>query len=75
MRRSDLPQRKDVSPVLRVASLGHAMVAFVNGEFVGAAHGSNIEKSFVLENPVKLKPGNNNITLLASLMGLPVINY
>ncbi|XP_065867178.1 beta-galactosidase 13-like [Euphorbia lathyris] len=71
LRRSDLPQRKDISTVLQVASLGHAMVAFVNGEFVGAAHGSNIEKSFVLEKGVKLKPGTNTITLLASLMGLP----
>lgn len=31
----DLSMRKDILPVLRVASLGHAMLAFVNGEFVG----------------------------------------
>ncbi|CAN0878841.1 Beta-galactosidase 13 [Linum grandiflorum] len=56
---------------LEVASLGHAMVAFVNGEFVGAAHGSHDNKSFVLKAPVGLKPGSNSVTLLGSLMGLP----
>ncbi|KAJ6365332.1 hypothetical protein OIU76_030161 [Salix suchowensis] len=36
--RNDLSARKDINPVLRVASLGHAMVAFVNGEFIGNYH-------------------------------------
>ena len=27
--------RSDILPVLQVASLGHAMAAFVNGEYVG----------------------------------------
>ncbi|KAJ9189571.1 hypothetical protein P3X46_000846 [Hevea brasiliensis] len=67
----DLPKRKDIRPVLRVASLGHAMLAFINGEFAGSAHGSNVEKSFILQKPVNLKPGNNTIALLGSLMGLP----
>ncbi|XP_015581880.2 beta-galactosidase 13-like [Ricinus communis] len=67
----DLSLRKDIRPVLRVASLGHAMIAFVNGEFIGSAHGSQIEKSFVLQKPVTLKPGVNTITLLGSLVGLP----
>jgi hypothetical protein len=31
-------ERKRINPVLRVASLGHAMVAFVNGEFIGNYH-------------------------------------
>ncbi|KAJ6402974.1 hypothetical protein OIU84_014979 [Salix udensis] len=69
--RNDLSARKDINPVLRVASLGHAMVAFVNGEFIGSAHGSQIEKSFVLQRSVKLKPGINFVTLLGSLVGLP----
>ncbi|KAF9684487.1 hypothetical protein SADUNF_Sadunf04G0123300 [Salix dunnii] len=69
--RNDLSARKDIHPVLRVASLGHAMVAFVNGEFIGSAHGSQIEKSFVLQRSVKLKPGINFVTLLGSLVGLP----
>ncbi|XP_050231196.1 beta-galactosidase 13-like [Mercurialis annua] len=71
LNRRDLQMRKDIGHVLRVASLGHAMLAFVNGKFVGAAHGNNIEKSFVLQKSVNLKPGNNTITLLGSLMGFP----
>ncbi|XP_021629045.2 beta-galactosidase 13 [Manihot esculenta] len=67
----DLSVRRDILPVIRVASLGHAMVAFINGEYIGSAHGSQIEKSFVLQKPVELKPGVNNITLLGSLVGLP----
>lgn len=67
----DLPWKHDIKPVLRVASLGHAMVAFVNGEFVGSRHGSNIEKSFVLQKPIPLKSGANSISLLAMLVGLP----
>lgn len=31
----DLPWRDNVSPVLMIASLGHSLVAFVNGEYVG----------------------------------------
>ncbi|KAJ6409928.1 hypothetical protein OIU84_009424 [Salix udensis] len=69
--RRDMNERKRINPVLRVASLGHAMVAFVNGEFVGSAHGSQIEKSFVLQHSVDLKPGINFVTLLGTLVGLP----
>ncbi|XP_056169560.1 beta-galactosidase 11-like [Syzygium oleosum] len=67
----DLPMRKDIKPVLRVASLGHAMLAFVNGEFVGSSHGSHIDKSFVLQKPIVLKPGVNHISLLGSTVGFP----
>ncbi|XP_057966485.1 beta-galactosidase 11-like [Malania oleifera] len=67
----DLPMRRDIKPVLRVASLGHAMLAFVNDEFVGCGHGNNIEKSFVLQKPVNLRPGTNHIALLAMTVGFP----
>ncbi|KAJ8766980.1 hypothetical protein K2173_012488 [Erythroxylum novogranatense] len=67
----DLSLRKDILPVLRVASLGHSMLAFVNGVLIGSAHGSQVEKSFVLQHPVTLKPGVNTITLLGNLVGLP----
>ncbi|CAM8981344.1 unnamed protein product [Rhodiola kirilowii] len=69
--RFDMPMRQDVTPVLRVASLGHAMIAFVNGEYVGAAHGSNVEKNFVHQKPVKLKQGTNHIAMLGILIGFP----
>ena len=31
----DLPMRSDINPVLQIANLGHSMVAFVNGEYIG----------------------------------------
>lgn len=64
--------KKNVSPVLRVASLGHGIHAYVNGEYAGSAHGSKIEKSFVFQRAVSLKEGENHIALLGYLVGLPV---
>ncbi|PSS12101.1 Beta-galactosidase [Actinidia chinensis var. chinensis] len=69
--RSDLPMRHDILPVLQVASLGHAILAFVNGEYIGFGHGSNVEKSFVFSKPVNLTPGDNHIALLGMSVGLP----
>ncbi|XP_009631007.1 beta-galactosidase 13-like [Nicotiana tomentosiformis] len=71
LNRHDLPMRPDILPVMSIASMGHALAAFVNGEFVGFAHGNNIEKSFVFQKPVILKPGTNHITLLAETVGFP----
>ncbi|KAL0383935.1 UNVERIFIED_CONTAM: Beta-galactosidase 13 [Sesamum radiatum] len=65
----DLPMRSDISPILQVASLGHALLSFVNGEYVGFGHGSNVEKSHVFKKSIKLKPGVNHITLLAMTVG------
>ncbi|KAK6916725.1 Beta-galactosidase jelly roll domain [Dillenia turbinata] len=67
----DLPFRKFAVPILQVASLGHALHAFVNGEYVGSDHGSHVEKSFVFRKPIKLKSGVNHIALLGNLVGLP----
>ncbi|XP_057783214.1 beta-galactosidase 13-like [Salvia miltiorrhiza] len=67
----DLPMRHDDLPVLEVASLGHALLAFVNGQYVGFGHGSNVEKSHVFKKPVSFKAGVNNITLLAMTVGFP----
>ncbi|GAV62903.1 Glyco_hydro_35 domain-containing protein/Gal_Lectin domain-containing protein [Cephalotus follicularis] len=69
--RNDLPFRKDILPVIRVQSLGHAMLAFINGEYVGTAHGSHDEKSFVFQTSIKLKTGRNQIAFLGILVGLP----
>ena len=68
----DLPFKKNIIPVLVVASLGHAMVGFVNGKYVGTVHGKHVEKSFVFEKPIELQAGVNNITLLAMTVGFPV---
>ncbi|KAF3440327.1 hypothetical protein FNV43_RR18611 [Rhamnella rubrinervis] len=69
--RYDLPFREDIVPVLLVANLGHLMHAFVNEEYVGSAHGSNVEKSFVFQKPAKLKLGTNHIALLGATVGFP----
>ncbi|KAL2329060.1 hypothetical protein Fmac_022487 [Flemingia macrophylla] len=67
----DLPKKNDVSPVLRILSLGHALLAFVNREFIGSKHGSHEEKSFEFQKPVKFKIGVNEIAILACTVGLP----
>ncbi|RVW38626.1 Beta-galactosidase 13 [Vitis vinifera] len=67
----DLPMKKDIIPVLQISNLGHAMLAFVNGNFIGSAHGSNVEKNFVFRKPVKFKAGTNYIALLCMTVGLP----
>lgn len=64
--------RKDIRPVLSLTSLGHVMYAFVNGEFVGYAHGTNIDKAFSSHKTCNLKVGVNHITLLSMTVGLPV---
>ncbi|CAI9104745.1 OLC1v1003486C1 [Oldenlandia corymbosa var. corymbosa] len=67
----DLPMKADILPVLQVLSLGHALSAFINGEYVGFQHGNNIEKSFVFQKPISLKPGVNEILLLGNTVGFP----
>ncbi|GMI73372.1 beta-galactosidase 13 [Hibiscus trionum] len=69
--RRDLPMKKGVLPVLRVASFGHGIHAYVNGKCIGTAHGSKVEKDFVFQKPVELKEGSNRIALLGFLVGLP----
>ncbi|KHN33673.1 Beta-galactosidase 13 [Glycine soja] len=67
----DMSMKPGVLPVLRVMSLGHSMVAFVNGDIVGTAHGTHEEKSFEFQTPVLLRVGTNYISLLSSTVGLP----
>lgn len=69
--RHDLPMRPDILPVLQIASMGHALAAFVNGEYIGFGHGNNIDKGFVFQKPIVLRPGINTITILAETVGFP----
>ncbi|CAN4107357.1 unnamed protein product [Withania somnifera] len=71
LNRHDLPMRPDIVTVLQIASMGHALLAFVNGQYVGFGHGNNIEKTFVFRQPIVLKQGNNDISILAELVGFP----
>ena len=36
----DLPMRPDILPVIQIQSLGDALLAFVNGEYIGEIHHS-----------------------------------
>ncbi|KAK8582514.1 hypothetical protein V6N13_069291 [Hibiscus sabdariffa] len=67
----DLPIKKDVIPTLRVASEGHGIHAFINGEYIGTEHGSKVEKNFVFQKPAPFKEGNNHIAILSFVVGLP----
>ncbi|PON89990.1 Glycoside hydrolase [Trema orientale] len=67
----DLPMRPDILPVLRISSLGHALHAFVNGEYMGSGHGSHEEKGFVFQTAITLKAGTNHIAVLGMTVGLP----
>ncbi|KAJ9549053.1 hypothetical protein OSB04_021596 [Centaurea solstitialis] len=67
----DLPMRPDIYPVIQIQSLGDALLAFVNGEYVGFGHGSHVENSFTFSKPVSFKPGANHISILAMTVGLP----
>ncbi|KAK1559177.1 hypothetical protein Q3G72_011538 [Acer saccharum] len=57
----DLPFKQNIKPVLVVTSLGHAMVGFVNGKYIGTAHIKHVEKSFVFEKTIKLHTRVNHI--------------
>ncbi|KAD7478906.1 hypothetical protein R6Q59_005280 [Mikania micrantha] len=69
--KDDLPMRSDIMPVIRIQSLGDALLTFVNGQYVGFGHGSFIEKPFTFSRPVSLKLGVNHISVLAMTVGLP----
>ncbi|XP_010086721.2 beta-galactosidase 6 [Morus notabilis] len=57
--------------VLHVESLGHVTHAFLNNIYFGNTHGNKSSKGLVMENPIKLNDGINNISLLSVMVGLP----
>ncbi|KAJ1393753.1 Glycoside hydrolase, family 35 [Sesbania bispinosa] len=67
----DLPKKNEISPVIRIMSLGHSLQCFVNGEYIGSNHGSHEEKAFEFQKRVSFKVGVNHIAILSSLIGLP----
>ncbi|XP_023734592.1 beta-galactosidase 6 [Lactuca sativa] len=58
-------------PMLRVNSNGHVLHAYVNGDLVGAGHGTRKFTNFTLENTVPFLNGSNNVSLLSVMVGLP----
>ncbi|KAG6717055.1 hypothetical protein I3842_04G078300 [Carya illinoinensis] len=58
-------------PVLHVESLGHVAHAFLNSIYIGAAHGSHNVKGFMMDIPIILNNGINNISIVSVMVGLP----
>ncbi|CAN1176099.1 Beta-galactosidase 16 [Linum perenne] len=56
---------------LNVHSHGHVLHAYVNGIHKGSAHGSHTQRAFVMEVPIDLQEGVNNIALLSATVGFP----
>ncbi|XP_020086187.1 beta-galactosidase 7-like isoform X1 [Ananas comosus] len=58
--------------LLQVESRAHVLHAFVNNEFVGSVHGSHHGPPLiVLDTPIPLVQGQNNISLLSVMVGSP----
>ncbi|XP_031475642.2 beta-galactosidase 11-like [Nymphaea colorata] len=68
---NDLPTRSDIRPVLQIASLGHALHAFINDRYIGTGHGTNVDKTFSFAKPAPLQRGRNKISILGMTVGLP----
>ncbi|XP_051147165.1 beta-galactosidase 14-like [Andrographis paniculata] len=69
--RGDLPMRIDILPVLQIGNRGHALMVFVNGEYVGFGHGNIDEKNHVFKNSINLRIGPNQISILSMTIGMP----
>ncbi|KAF6170571.1 hypothetical protein GIB67_031979 [Kingdonia uniflora] len=61
----------DSHPVLYAESLAHVVHGFVNGMYVGTAHGNRSYPGCRLEQSITLNSGTNNISLLSVMVGLP----
>ncbi|KAH9622550.1 hypothetical protein KSS87_020073 [Heliosperma pusillum] len=67
----DLPFKKSLQPVIQVLSLGHVLLAYVNGEYIGTAHGVKREYNFPFQAAIRLREGVNNISILSCTVGMP----
>ncbi|KAL9244855.1 hypothetical protein vseg_018576 [Gypsophila vaccaria] len=67
----DLPFKKSTRPALQLRCLGDAILAFVNGKFIGTGHGYHRQSEFPFQAPVNLKEGVNDIAILTTTVGMP----
>ncbi|KAF2599932.1 hypothetical protein F2Q68_00012540 [Brassica cretica] len=58
-------------PSLYIESLGHVVHVFVNNALAGSGHGSRNITVVKLQVPVSLINGQNNISILSGMVGLP----
>ncbi|KAG2301054.1 hypothetical protein Bca52824_029705 [Brassica carinata] len=59
------------NPSLYIESLGHVVHVFVNNALAGSGHGSRNITVVKLQVPVSLIDGQNNISILSGMVGLP----
>ncbi|KAJ1433408.1 Glycoside hydrolase, family 35 [Sesbania bispinosa] len=59
------------SPLLTVMSAGHALHVFINGQLSGTVYGGLDFPKLTFSDNVKLRVGNNKISLLSIAVGLP----
>ncbi|KAG8647141.1 beta-galactosidase 7 [Manihot esculenta] len=67
---SDPQWGNDKDIILHVHTDGHVVHAFVNGRFYGSQFAENGHFEFIFEKSIKLKQGNNAISLLGGTVGL-----
>nr|VDC95376.1 unnamed protein product [Brassica oleracea] len=58
-------------PYLFIESSGHVVRVFVNNALAGSGHGSRDIRAVKLQVPVSLINGQNNISILSGMVGLP----
>ncbi|XP_027363193.1 beta-galactosidase-like isoform X2 [Abrus precatorius] len=63
--------RNGQSPVLTVMSAGHVLHVFINGQLSGTVYGGLGNPKLTFSNNVKLRAGNNKLSLLSVAVGLP----
>ncbi|WVZ12992.1 hypothetical protein V8G54_017522, partial [Vigna mungo] len=63
--------KRGQSPVLTVMSAGHALHVFINGQLSGTVYGGLEFPKLTFSDRVKLRIGNNKLSLLSIAVGLP----
>ncbi|XP_057749811.1 beta-galactosidase-like [Arachis stenosperma] len=63
--------RNGQSPVLTAMSAGHVLHVFINGQLSGTSYGGLDNPKLTFSDSVKLRAGNNKISLLSVAVGLP----
>ncbi|BAT76813.1 hypothetical protein VIGAN_01487000 [Vigna angularis var. angularis] len=63
--------KRGQSPVLTVMSAGHALHVFINGQLSGTVYGGLEFPKLTYSDRVKLRVGNNKLSLLSIAVGLP----
>ncbi|KAH9321651.1 hypothetical protein KI387_016290, partial [Taxus chinensis] len=62
--------KNGTQPVLYVESLGHVLRVFIDGKYAGSQEGNGSSPNIILQQPINLKSGRNQIQLLSMTVGL-----